>query len=157
MRNCAPLFLQPGLTSVIVLDSDIEGRRLEETFRGELGLPNEYIKDIIMIAHEGIVADNLSDSDHELEDLFGVEYYTSLVNDTVPADNILSPSDFESDSRIGKQAQQLLKTRQGVDLRKDMGAWAFRKRVLDGDHEIPVDAREAFLNLLSRVSKSFAS
>ena len=157
MKLCVPSFLQDGIKSVMVLDSDQAGDKLVERLQKTLGLPNEYVPGLIRISEFDGAFDMLGEGEHEIEDLFGKEYYARLVTAWLGGNRQISASDFNGRTKIGNQVQGLVSQRFNVDFRKGMVAWKFREIMLkEGIESVPPETTNAFVALLKRSVKALA-
>lgn len=140
---------QPGAKSVIFLDSDEYGEKAKERLESELHLPNEFIVRIIMLNEVGSIADELGKGIHELEDVFGADYYISMVNDMLNKKHQLKKSDLQNEnSLLATQVVKLAKQKFGIELRKDDIAWHFRELVQSEAGEIPEEVSKRFKLIL---------
>ena len=154
LKSSVPLFIQPGVRSVVFVDHDEQGRGLKQHLEQRLGAPNENIVDLFTVEDIPAYGDTLSASDHDIEDLIGLDWYIELVNETLKSPGALKLGDFASEFRIGSQVEALVEGKLGRELRKDQVAWTFRRHVRAGD-PVPDQTKDWFDQILVRVAQSF--
>ena len=149
-------FFQPGVKSIILLDSDQAGENCKRKLQTELGLPNDFIVNILMINDIEGILESLGTGQHELEDLFGIEYYASLVsgwlNERQPKGK-LEKKDFKSQNLIGQQAKNIIKEKYEIVLEKAEVAWYFHNLVRNGVPKMPEEVKTRFKNLLLKLTE----
>jgi predicted ATP-dependent endonuclease of OLD family len=145
-----PFFFQPGVKSVVVLDSDQPGKSAKDKLEAQFNPPNDYISGILMI-NEVVYADS---KEHELEDLLSDDYYALLVTETIGQNRKISAKDFKRKNCIGAEAVRLVKEKYGIKLDKDKVAWHFRERVLHGDEKVDEQVMTCFKKLLLKVTET---
>lgn len=151
-----PFFFQPGVKSVVLLDSDQAGKNCEGKLQTELSLPNDFIVDIVMTNDIEGIEQSLGSGEHEIEDLFGTKYYASLVSGWLGQHKLegkLEKKDFKKQNLIGKQAKAIIKQKHRIKLDKADVAWYFHDLVLKSDPEIPEEVKDRFKNLLLRLTE----
>lgn len=143
---------QPGAKSVVFLDSDEAGERAEEKLKSELHLPNEFITKIVMLNEVDSILDDLGKGHHELEDVFGADYYIKLINGVLNKKIQLKKSDLQNENNLlATQAVKLVKQNFNVVLRKDDVAWHFRELVKSGAEGIPEEVSKRFKLILTEL------
>lgn len=147
-----PFFFQPGVKSVILLDSDQAGQNARDKIERQFNPPTEHIVRIVMVNDVEDVESSLSSGEHELEDLFGIDYYASLVSGWL-GQGKLNKKDIKKPNRIAYQAANIIKEKYGKELRKDEVAWYFRNLVQCGSTKVPDKAMARFKDLLLKVTE----
>jgi len=151
-----PFFFQPGVKSTVLLDSDQAGEHCKEKLQTELGLPNDFVVGIVMTTDIEGIKESLGNGQHELEDLFGTEYYSSLVSGWLKqcrSEANLEKKDFKKQNLIGQQAKGILKKNYEIELDKAKVAWYFHDLVRDKDPKIPDKIKTHFKNLLLKLTE----
>lgn len=149
---------QPGARSVVLLDSDEAGERAERKLRDDLHLPNEFISEIVMLNKVGSISDELGEGNHELEDVFGADYYIKLVNGVLDGKQQLKQGQLENKyNLLSTQAVKLAKQKFNVVLRKDDVAWHFRESVKSDAGSIPEAVSKRFKLILTELVDSIGT
>ncbi len=149
-----PFHFQPGAKSVVVLDSDKPGETLKKRLKEELHIPNKQIK-VLMVNEVKNVKEELGDGYHEVEDLFGIECYTSMVNSTLEKRGVkIDSKDFKDTNMIGDEAMSVVNKKHGIVLRKDDVAWQFRDLTKAKKIALPDEAKLRFKSLLLKAIQS---
>ena len=144
-----PFFFQPGVRSVVLLDSDQAGEHARKELK-RCGCPNEYITKIVMVNDVKNIKSELGDGEHELEDLFGIDYYAQVVSSWLEKGKI-SKSDFNSDNLIASQAASIVGGKFRKKFKKDDVAWHFLKLVDSGNANIPDEVMVRFEDILKQL------
>lgn len=148
--HTVPFFFQPGVKSVVLLDSDQAGNAAKDKLERQFNPPSRYLGKIIMVNDVIEEGSELGKGEHELEDLLGTKYYAELVSGWL-GEGKLNVKDFKSANMIAKQAANLVKVKYGRDLKTDGVAWYFRDRVLDGNEEVGDKIKTRFENLILKL------
>jgi len=136
-----PFHFQPGAKSVILLDSDEYG--------------DEFILRIILLNEVDLILSELGEGNHELEDVFGSDYYIKLVNGVLDKKHQLKKSDLQNENNLlATQVVKLAKQKFNIELRKDDVAWHFRELVQSEAGEIPEEVSKNFKVILSELVDS---
>lgn len=150
-----PFFFQPGVKSVVLLDSDQAGIQAQDKLTKQYQIPNEYIKRIVMVNDVVRGEDKeLGKGEHELEDLLGKRYYLSLVNKWLGVDKIAN-KDIDSPNIITSKIANIVKERYDRKFRTDEVAWILYDEVKDNKAKVPRDVRNRFRELLVKLVESF--
>ena len=150
-----PFHFQPGAKSIIFLDSDDDGERAKNRLESELHLPNEYVVKVLMLNEVDSIIDGIGNGKHELEDVFGVDYYIKLVNEMLDKKQKLKKSELDNGNNlVAKQVVEIVKQKFNIELRKDNIAWHFRELVKSKIEEIPEDICERFKLILTELVDS---
>lgn len=144
-----PFFFQPGVRSVVLLDSDQAGEHAKAELK-RCGCPNEYITKIVMVNEVKNIKSELGDGEHELEDLFGIDYYAKVVSSWLEKGKI-SKSDFNSNNLIASQAASIVGGKFKKKFRKDDVAWHFLELVDSENTNIPDEVIVRFEDVLKRL------
>ncbi|MBA7583705.1 hypothetical protein ES708_25652 [subsurface metagenome] len=148
-------FFQPGVESVVLLDSDQAGQRAKAELERKYNCPNNYIKKIVMVNDIKDMESELGAGEHELEDLFGADYYASIVSDWLGGRSKTSKNDFRSSNLIASQAKGIVRKKFDKRFRKDEVAWHFRRLVENGKTNIPKRVMERFEDVLRQLMSGF--
>lgn len=148
-------FFRPGVESVVLLDSDQAGRRAKEELQHRYNCPNEYIKKIVMVNNVKNIESELGAGEHELEDLFGIDYYASIVSDWLGGGSKINKSVFKSSKLIASQAADIIRKKFDKKFRKDDVAWHFKRLVESGNANIPDEVMERFEDILRQLISGF--
>jgi len=152
--HTVPFFFQPGVKSVVLLDSDQAGNAAKDKLERQFNPPSRYLGEIIMVNDVIDEGSELGKGEHELEDLFGTKYYAALVSGWL-GEGKLNAKDFKSANMIAKQAADLVKVKYDRELKTDGVAWYFRDRVLNGNEEVEDEIKARFENLILKLVAEF--
>lgn len=139
-------FRQEGVRSIVLLDSDEAGEHAKRKIEEEYKIPDEYIVGIIMI-NDVIDKGELGEGQHEIEDLFGKEYYTSIVSSYMGS-KIVESEEIKKPNLIASATARIVKDKVGKNIDKYELAWHFHDMVIKEKKEIPEDIKERFKKLL---------
>lgn len=147
-----PFFFQQGVRSVILLDTDDAGNRAKKKVEERFRPPTENLAEIVVIDNV-VDIESFGAGAHELEDIFGTEYYALLVSGCLGGER-LDGKDFSDCNLIANKAVSLVKEKWGQKLNKYEVAWHFHDLVENKKTEIPEEAKTRFGNLLLHLLKN---
>jgi predicted ATP-dependent endonuclease of OLD family len=152
-----PFFFQPGVESVVLLDSDQPGKHAKEELHRQYNCPNDYIKKIVMVNDVKNIESELGAGYHELEDLFGIDYYASIVSDWLGGRSKISKSFLKSSNLIASQAADIVGKKFDKKFRPVEVAWHFRRLVKNGNTNIPEEVMIRFADVFRQLMSGFQS
>ena len=147
-----PYFFQPGVKSIILLDSDQAGQAARNKLEEQFHPPTEHIVKIVMVNDVEDVVSSLGSGEHELEDLLGIDYYSRLVTSWLEQGS-LDAKDLKTPNLIASRAASIVEHRYGKKLKKDELAWHFRDLIQQGVTTVPDDVKARFHDLLLKVTE----
>lgn len=144
-----PFFMQEGVRSIVLLDNDQAGENAKKKIEEQYKLPNEHFADIVTV-NDVIDIKDMGEGKHEIEDLFGAEFYASLVSDWLETGK-LDKNSIKGTELIAKQAKDIVKNKWNRKLEKFEIAWLFHDIVQKGEKAIPEDIKQRFKNLIFKL------